>query len=160
MEIQISVSGNVLILFRFFKYFEFLFLSESIIFFCRSSKGSSSHCSSADTGSDSCSANVRDTYFYVRVLAYSRLSHAKLEITGGNIASVEEVDAVDEITISPTTISPSTLTSVSKFSILIFVKYKCKFHDLVPFLDQIYPRQGRKWRMGKVGNCPSSFLPQ
>ena len=104
-------------------------------FFCRSSKGSSSHCASADTGSDSCSANVRDTYFYVRVLAYSRLSNAKLEITSGNIVSVEEVEVVDQ-----TTISPTTLTSVSKFSILIFVKYKCKFHDLVPFLDQIYPR--------------------
>ena len=133
MEIQISVSGNVLILFRFFKYFEFLFLSESIIFFCRSSKGSSSHCASADTGSDSCSANVRDTYFYVRVLAYSRLSNAKLEITSGNIASVEEVDAVDQ-----TTISPTTLTSVSKFSIPILVQYACKFPNLVPFLDQIY----------------------
>ena len=138
MEIQISVSGNVLILFRFFKYFEFLFLSESIIFFCRSSKGSSSHCASADTGSDSCSANVRDTYFYVRVLAYSRLSNAKLEITGGNIASVEEVNVVDHIPPPPTTISPITLRSVSKFSILVLVLYAYKFTNLVPFLDQIY----------------------
>ena len=129
MEIQISVSGNVLILFRFFKYFEFLFLSESIIFFCRSSKGSSSHCASADAGSDSCSINVRDTYFYVRVQAYSRLSNAKLEITGGNIASVEEVDVVDQTTISSTTISPASLTSVSKFSILILVQDVCQFSD-------------------------------
>ena len=98
-------------------------------FFCRSSKGSSSHCASADTGSDSCSANVRDTYFYVRVLAYSRLSNAKLEITGGNIASVEEVDVVDQTTISSTTISPATLTSVSKFSILILVQDVCQFSD-------------------------------
>ena len=81
---------------------------------CRSSKGSNSHCASSETGSDSCSATVRDTYFFVRVLAYSRLSNAKLEITGGNIASVEEVDVADQ-----TTISPTTLTSVSKFSILI-----------------------------------------
>ena len=78
-----------------------------------------------------------ETYFYVRVLAYSRLSNAKLEITGGNIESVEEVDdqttenpnIVTEnlttttensiiITESPTTISPTTLTSISKFSII------------------------------------------
>ena len=124
MEIQILVLGNVLILFWFFKYFEFLFLSESINFFCRSSKGSSSHCSSADEGSDSCSTTVRDTYFYVRVSAYSRLSNAKLEITGGNIASVEEVDVADQ-----TTISPSTLTSISKFSILILVQDVCQFSD-------------------------------
>ena len=107
-------------------------------FFCRFSKGTSSHCSSSDEGSDNCSATVRDTDFYVTVLAYSRLSNAKLEITGGNIASVEEVDADDQTTISPTTISPTTLTSVSKFSILILVQYVYKFSDLVPFLDQIY----------------------
>ena len=124
--------------FMFLKYFEFLYLVSESIIFCRSSKGSSSHCASADTGSDSCSANVRDTYFYVRVLAYSRLSNAKLEITGGNIASVEEVDAADQTIISPTTISPTTLTSVSKFSIPILVQYACKFPNLVPFLDQIY----------------------
>ena len=78
---------------------------------------------------------MQDTYFYVRVLAYSSFSNGKLEITGGNIGSVEEVDVVDQTTIPPTTISPSTLTSVSKFSALISVQYVCKFSDLVPFLD-------------------------
>ena len=91
---------------------------------CRSSKGSRSHCSSSDTGSDSCSVTVRDNYFYVRVWAHTRLSYAKLEITGENIASVEEVDVADQ-----TTISPSTLTSVSKFSILILVQDVCQFPD-------------------------------
>ena len=109
-------------------------------FFCRSSTRSRSHCSSSDTGSDSCSVTVRDNYFYVRVWAHTRLSYAKLEITGENIASVEEVDADDQTTISPTTISPTTispatLTPVGKFSILILVRYVCKFSDLVPFLD-------------------------
>ena len=129
MEIQISVSGNVLILIMFLKYFEFLSLSNQSNSICRSYKGSRSHCSSSDTGSDSCSITVRDTDFYIMVFAYSRLSNAKLEITGGNIVSVEEVDADDQTTISPTTISPATLTSVSKFSILILVQDVCQFSD-------------------------------
>ena len=68
---------------------------------------------------------MQDTYFYVTVLASSRLSNAKLEITGGNIESVEEVDMVDQITENPTSISPTTLTSVSKFLILVLVH--CKY---------------------------------
>ena len=40
---------------------------------------------------------MRDSYFYVNVFAHSRLSNAKLEITGGNIESVEEVDALPSI---------------------------------------------------------------
>ena len=68
-----------------------------MIFFFSSSKGSSSHCSRDSGGSDSCSVTVRDSYFYVNVFAHSRLSNAKLEITGGNIESVEEVDALPSI---------------------------------------------------------------
>ena len=37
---------------------------------------------------------MRDSYFYVKVFAHSRLSNAKLEITGGNIESVDAVDAL------------------------------------------------------------------
>ena len=88
-----------------FKYFEFLSVNQG--FFFRSSKGSSSHCSEDSGGSDRCSVTVRDSYFYVRVFAHSRLSNAKLEIRGGNIESVEEVD--------PTTISQSALPSIRKF---------------------------------------------
>ena len=65
-----------------------------MISFFRSSKGSSSHCSRDSGGSDSCSVTVRDDQFYVRVFAHSQLGNAKLEITGGNIESVEEVDVV------------------------------------------------------------------
>ena len=75
----------------------------------------------------------------MRVFAHSQLSNAKLEITGGNIESVEEVDEFDQtaenpnivtdnpttttenpiiITENPTTISPTTLTPISKFSII------------------------------------------
>jgi len=54
----------------------------------KSSKGTSL-CSRDGSGrSDSCSATVRDTYFYIRILAYSGLRNAKLEITGGNIERV------------------------------------------------------------------------
>jgi len=79
-----------------------------------SSKGTSSYCSRDGSGSsDSCTVTVRDTYFYVRVLAYRRLSNAKLEITGGNMKSVEEVDVVDQTTISTTTISPITISTTT-----------------------------------------------
>ena len=91
-----------------FKYFEFLSVNQG--FFFRSSKGSSSHCSEDSGGSDSCSVTVRDSYFYVRVFAHSQLSNAKLEIRGGNIESVEEVDVVDQ----------TTLPSVSKFLDTVF----------------------------------------
>ena len=58
-----------------------------LIFFCRPEI-----CSSTNGFlPDSCSETVREPYFYVRVLAHSRLSNAKLEITGRNIASVVEV---------------------------------------------------------------------
>jgi len=83
-----------------------------------SSKGTSSYCSRDGSGSsDSCTVTVRDTYFYVRVLAYSRLSHAKLEITGGNIESVEDVDVVDQTTISTTTISTPNISSTTSPSV-------------------------------------------
>ena len=102
-----------------------VFLNMNLSFFFRSSKGTSSYCSRTGTGLvTSCTVTVRDTDFYIKVLAYRRLSNAKLEITGGNIASVEEVDVADQ-----TTISPSTLTSVSKFSILILVQDVCQFPD-------------------------------
>ena len=48
---------------------------------------------------------MRDSYFYVRVFAHSRLSNAKLEITGGNTESVEDLDVVNQ----------TTLPSISKF---------------------------------------------
>ena len=112
----------------------------NLYIFFRSSKGTSSYCSRDSSGSsDSCTVSVSDTYFYVRVLAYSRLSHAKLEITGGNIESVEDLDVVDQTTISTTTISTTTIStttisttnissttspSVSKFSILALLQYR------------------------------------
>ena len=112
-----------------FKYFDFL--SVNLYIFFRSSKGTSSYCSRDSSGSsDSCAVTVRDNDFYVRVLAYSRLSNAKLEVTGGNIESVEDMDMVDQTTDNPTTITEnpttiadnpttiSTLNSTSKFSII------------------------------------------
>ena len=81
-----------------------------MIFFFSSSKGSGSYCSKTSGGSDSCSVTVRGSYFYVRVFAHSRLSNAKLEITGGNIESVEDVDVV-------------TLPSIRKFKKIYTIGY-------------------------------------
>ena len=100
-------------------YIKISVVGESINFCFRSSKGTNSYCSSTDSGSDSCTETIRDISFYVKVLAYSGLSNAKLAITGGNIASVEEVDEVDQ-----TTISPTTLPSVSKYIVhYLFFKF-------------------------------------
>ena len=67
-------------------------------YFCRSSLASS-YCYFG--GFSRCTAFVRDPYFYVSVGADRRLSNAKLEITGGNIESVEEVDEFDQTTENP-----------------------------------------------------------
>jgi len=84
------------------------------------SKGTSSYCARHGSGSsDSCTVTVRDTYFYVGVLASSRLSNAKLEITGGNIKSVEDLDVVDQTTISTTTISTTTISTTTIFTTTI-----------------------------------------